>query len=82
MATVRNYYLNLKDARDQICSWLGSTAATRPSDQRALTNATLAAVAIVVKALTDNGAITDAQLLAAKNAALADIWNVEPPSES
>lgn len=80
MATVRQYYNNLKDARDQICTFMGSTAAGRPSDQRALTNSTLAAVAIVVKALTDKGVITDAELLAAKNAALADLWDQELPT--
>lgn len=80
MATTRAYYNSLIDTRNQICIFMGSTAGTRPNDMRALCNSTLAAVAIVVKALTDNGVITDAQLLAAKNAALADLWDIEQPT--
>ena len=78
MATTRQYWNALKSTRDQIAVLMGVDVAGMPKTARALANANLATVGIVVKALTDKGVISDADLTAARNAAIADVWDDEP----
>lgn len=81
MASTRNYWNHLKDVRDQIALDMGIDSSLASKESRAISNATLACVAILAKTLTDEGVLTDAELLARANAALAadgSIWDDEP----
>lgn len=78
MATTRGYWNALRSTRNAIALRMGVDASGVPKDIRALANANLATVAVVIKALTDKGVITDADLTAARDAAIADIWDDEP----
>jgi|1185.fasta_scaffold03724_4 hypothetical protein len=79
MASTRQYWNALKSTRNAIALDMGVQESLTPKDMRASDNAGLAAVAIVIKALTDKGVLTDAELQAAQAAALADIWDEEHP---
>lgn len=77
MATVRQYYNALKTTRDTVCQYMGTIPDSLPADRRAYMNATLVCVAIVVKALVDKNIISDADLTAARNSAIGDVWDQE-----
>lgn len=77
MATVRQYYNGLKVTRDAVCQYMGTIPDSQPADRRAFMNATLMCVAIIVKAIVDKGVITDADLTAARNSAIGDVWDQE-----
>jgi hypothetical protein len=79
MATTRQYWNAVKTTRNTISLDMGTYLPSMEPTVRAGLNADLAVVAIVIKALTDNGILTDAQLQAAQVSALADIWDQEPP---
>jgi hypothetical protein len=79
MATVRQYFNALRATRNQVALFMGADLTSTPKDMRSGDNAGLAAVAVVIKALTDKGVISDAELQAAQTAALADLWDTEPP---
>jgi hypothetical protein len=85
VATVRGYWNTLRTVRNQIAYVMGVDATTVSKDVRALANANLAAVAIVIKCLTDKGVLTDAELQARATAALGtdgSLWDdelVNPP---
>lgn len=81
MATTRQYWNALKNTRDAIAITMGTDVTMLQPGARAISNATLATVAIVVKALTDKGVISDAELTAARNAALGDVWDREKPTD-
>jgi hypothetical protein len=81
MASTRAYWNNLKNIRDQIALSMGADVSQADKDTRAISNATLAAVSILAKTLTDKGVVTDAELLARANAALGadgSFWDDEP----
>lgn len=81
MATTRGYWNVLRTTRDLIGMRMGVDVNGCGKEARALANANLAAVAIVIKALTDKGVVTDAELQARANAALGQdgsIWDDEP----
>jgi hypothetical protein len=78
MATVRTYFTVLRDLANQLGLALGSNLTTLPKDARVGDAASLAAVAILCKALTDNGVLTDAQLQAAVAVAKSETWPDEP----
>lgn len=82
MATTVTYYRQLKNARDTIAAALGVDVRSVQTETRAMSNAVLACLAILIKALTDNGVLTDAQLQAAVQTALAEAWDPEPPPQS
>lgn len=81
MATTRQYYNQLRITRNQVCQLMGVDPMSLPSDRRLTSNATLAVVAVLIKALTDNNVLTDAQLSAAQATALAELWAFEPPQD-
>lgn len=81
MASTRAYYNNLKTVRDKIALDMGIDSLYASKESRAISNATLACVAILAKTLTDKGLVTDAELLTRANAALSadgSFWDDEP----
>lgn len=78
MATVRQYWNALRATRNTLALRLGIDLTASSKELRATSGSDLAAVAIVIKALTDKGVISDAELQAAQQAALADAWDDEP----
>jgi hypothetical protein len=81
VATVRAYWNTLKTVRNQIALQMGVDATTTPKEMRAVSNADLAAIGVVIKCLTDKGLITPAELQAGANAALGadgSVWDDEP----
>lgn len=78
MATVRAYLTALGTTRNQVAALFGTDIAQLPKEIRASSNANLVCIALVVKALTDKGVITPADLQAAQAAVLADVWTQEP----
>lgn len=80
MATVtaRAVWTQLRDALLTIARRMGSDLSDAPKPLRVALFALLAIVAVVVKALVDNGVLTVAQLLAARDAAVAETWDDEP----
>jgi hypothetical protein len=79
MATPRQYWNAVRNVRNAVCLAMGTDFTFAPPQLRALSNADLAALVIVIKALTDNGILTDAQLQAAQQAIAAELWDVEAP---
>jgi len=78
MATVRVYFANLRDLVNDLGRRLGADLPRSPFDQRVGDAGTLAAVAVLAKALTDKGVLTDADLLAAVDTARGEVWPQEP----
>lgn len=67
MATPRTYWNALRSTRNKIALAMGVDVANTPKDMRALGNANLAVIVILVKALTDKNVLTDADLQAAQS---------------
>lgn len=80
MATVaaKAVYTQLRSALLTIASRMGSDLSVAPKTLRVALFACLALISVVVKALVDNGVLTVAQLLAARDAAVAEVWDDEP----
>jgi hypothetical protein len=78
MTTVRQYWNSLVATRNTVALRLGVSVPDTQKTARALANADLALVAVVCKAIVDKGLLTDADLQAARDAAIADTWNDEP----
>ena len=78
MATVKTYVANMLDVEQRIARKLDSDISQLPKDLRVLNLAILLVVAVVVKTLTDQGVITDAQLQATLAAARDDSYPPEP----
>lgn len=79
MATVRAYWGSLRNTRNTIAQLLGTDIRGADTQVRAVSGADLATVAIVMKALVDKGLISNAELDAARDAALAELWDTEQP---
>lgn len=79
MASPRTYWVALRNTRNAVATRLGCDVTRADVSVRAISGADLACVVVLVKALTDKGVITDAELSAAQAAVLADVWDVEPP---
>lgn len=80
MATVRQYVTQIRTAQDSVAERLGSTV----SDKRLRIVLVMAAIpaGVVMKLLVDKGLITNAELTATFNDAVADAWPEEPdPTE-
>lgn len=81
MASSRSYWDHFKATRDAIALDMGIQSNLASKEARAMSNATLATVAILAKLLSDKGVVTDAELLARSNAALGadgSFWDDEP----
>ena len=81
MATVKQYVSSMLDVEQRIARKLDSDISQMSKEYRVLNLALLLIIAVVVKTLTDNAVITDAQLNATLVAARDDIYPPEP-SES
>lgn len=79
MATVQQYFNALRTTRNTLCGLLGVSFPDTEKTVRTLSSSDLACLAVVVKALTDKGVITDADLQAAQASALTGAWDAEPP---
>lgn len=80
MATVaaKTVFTQLRSALLAIGTRMGCDLSTATKPQRVALFACLALLSVVVKALVDNGVLTTAQLFAARDAALAELWDDEP----
>jgi hypothetical protein len=84
VTTTRQFFDSLRTFRNRLAFSLGTDVTRCPQDLRAMSNATLAAVAVLAKALTDAGVITPAQLQAAAGNALGSdgsTWDPEVPTD-
>ena len=80
MATVHTYLDQLLALEVQLANALGTDTTTMTKELRVVATAVTAMVAVVIKALTDNAVLTNAQLTAAVNAAKAEGWADLPNS--
>ena len=78
MATIKQYITNMRAAQKAIARSMGSDVTAADKQTRVAVLAGDAMVAVVCKTLVDNGVITDGQLTAVMNAALADLYDDEP----
>ena len=78
MTTVKQYVNQLKGDQKAIALEYGSDVSQLDKQTRVLNNSVLALIAVLLKTLTDNAVITDAQLLSVLNAAAADQYPDEP----
>ncbi len=78
MATVKQYVTNMLDVEQKIARKLDSDISQLPKDLRVLNLAVLMLIAVLIKTLTDNGVISDAQLQATLAAARDDTYWREP----
>lgn len=79
MATPRQYWNALRSTRNKVALAMGIDIDHSSKDARAVANANLAVIVVLVKALTDSGVLTDAQLLAAQTSIEnAAQWDDEP----
>lgn len=78
MATVKQYVNNMLDVEQKIGRKYDCDITQMPKELRVLNLAILAVIAVVVKTLTDNAIITDAQLNATLTAARDDTYPREP----
>jgi uncharacterized protein (UPF0333 family) len=78
MATVKAYVANMLDVEQKVAFKFDSDISQLSKEFRVLNLAILVVIAVVVKTLTDNGVITDAQLNAVLTAARDDSYPPEP----
>jgi len=79
MATpVRTYFGQLRTLAQQLGSSLGSDIRSLPKDVRVGDAASLAATAVLCRALVDKGLLTNQDLQDAVAAAEAEVWPDEP----
>lgn len=91
MAVARTFFDAFRTFRNQAAMIMGTDVTRCPEDVRAMSNADLAAVAVLAKVLVEKGVITGAQLQAAANAALGgmggvpaadgSVWDPEVPTD-
>lgn len=74
----KTVWTSLRSATDSIAMEMGTDPASLPKAQRCVLYGLLAVIAIVVKALIDNGVLTIAQLQAAAAAATQEVWDDQP----
>jgi hypothetical protein len=80
MATYRQTYNVIRNLQRSLARYFGVDVATASTEARALAASQAAALTVIVKALVDNGVVTDGQMNAAAQAAIAavDSWDPEP----
>jgi hypothetical protein len=78
MTTVKQYVTQMRGIQQTIGVKYGSDVGQLDKQTRVLNLSVLALLAVVIKTLTDNAVITDAQLVAVLNAAGADTYPDEP----
>ncbi len=78
MATVSQYFNSIRNMQVAIARRFGIEPRMIGLESRALAAANIATTAVLIKALTDNGVLTDAQLQAAWQTAQAETWQPEP----
>ena len=78
MASVKAYVNNMLDVEQKVARKFDSDISQLSKEFRVLNLAILAVIAVVVKTLTDQGVITDAQLQATLAAARDDSYPPEP----
>ena len=78
MTTVKQYVTQMRGIQRNIAIQYGSDVSQLDKQTRVLNLSVLALLAVVIKTLTDNAVITDAQLQAVLNAAGADTYPDEP----
>jgi hypothetical protein len=78
VATIKQYVNNMLDVEQKVARKLDSDISQLSKEFRVLNLGLLAVIAVVVKTLTDNGVITDAQLQATLVAARDDTYWREP----
>lgn len=84
MASTRTYFNQFRDFRNALALSLGADVSRCPQDVRVMCNATLAAVAVLAKALIDAGVITAVQLQASATNGLGtdgSTWDPEVPTD-
>ena len=77
MTTVKAYIQTMRAAQNAVAPQLGSDMTRADLGVRARNTSVLAMIAVLMKTLTDNAVITDAQLQAVLNAAVADVYAQE-----
>lgn len=78
MATIKQYVTNMLDVERKVAWKLDADISQLSKEFRVLNLALLMVIAVVIKTLTDNGVITDAQLNAVLTAARDDSYTPEP----
>ncbi len=78
MATVHSFLDQLITLELQLGKVQGADLASLPKDTRVAIYSVTAMVALLIKALNDNGVLTNAQLSAAVTAARAETWTELP----
>ncbi len=78
MATVKQYVTQIWDRQRVIGRKLGSDVGRVDKQTRVLVLSIDVIIAVIVKVLVDKGVVTDAELLAALDAARDDIYADEP----
>ena len=78
MATIKQYIVNMRTAQRAIGTLLGVDVGRIDKQSRVVLLAGDAISAVICKTLVDNGVITDAQLAATLDAAMADVYDDEP----
>lgn len=75
---VHTYLDQLLTLEKQLAKLLGSDPDAMPKDLRVAVTVITAMIAVVVRWIVDNSALTNAQLTAAVNAAKAETWTDLP----
>lgn len=78
MATVKQYVTQLRGIQQNVAVKYGADVTQLDKQHRVLNLSVLALLAVLIKTLTDNAIITDAELLSVLNAAGADTYPDEP----
>lgn len=79
MATIRQYQQAMRNAALPIGLQMGVDLRRADQTTRVILRVVTLLLAVICKALNDNGAVTDAQLTAALDAAVADAYPSEGP---
>lgn len=74
MTTARQYVNIIRDRQDQISVRLGADIRQTNKEIRVMNTSAMAMLAVLVKTVVDKGLITDADLNATFNTAMAEIW--------
>lgn len=78
MTTVKQYITQMRDVQRSVALQFGADVSQLDKQARVLNLSILALLAVLIETLTDNGVITDAQLVAVLDAAIADNYPDEP----
>lgn len=78
MTTIVQYVNQLRQRQRLISTGLGVNLGGMAAEPRVVLTLSNASLAVIVKILVDKGVITDAEVIAALNAAMAEVFTPEP----